>query len=405
MPKLDADFIKTVAVPAKDRVTHWDDALKGFGLMITASGHRSYVVKYRAGTEQRRMTLKPGLKIGEARKEAKAIIGRVAKGGDPLTERRAVKAGDETTFKAVVELYFKRDGKNLRTADERKHDIERLVMPKFGKRQIAEISRADIIDLLDDIEDENGPVMADLILAYIRRVMNWYAGRSRTDFRSPITRGMARTKPSKRRRQRILSDIELRALWKATKNHPCAFSSMVRAILLTAVRRTEASAAASDEFAQDNWVIPSERYKTGVNLVVPLSTAARAVLAHAPRIGNRWVFTTDGKRALAGYGKPMNALRERMLNILREADPDCEMKNWTLHDLRRTARTLMSRQGVDQDVAEKCLGHLPDSLRATYDCWAYVEEKRAAFEALGQLVLRIVMAPAKNIVELRTAAQ
>jgi hypothetical protein len=83
--------------------------------------------------------------------------------------------------------------------------LERLVYPSLGSRQIDDIRRSDVARLLDRIADENGPRMADTTLAFIRRIMNWHASRS-DDFRSPIVRGMARTKPSQRRRQRILSD-------------------------------------------------------------------------------------------------------------------------------------------------------------------------------------------------------
>src|SRR5262249_58574581 len=103
--------------------------------------------------------------------------------------------------------------------------VERLVFPTLGARPIDDIGRSDIVRLLDKIEDASGPVMADRTLAYLRKVLNWHATRSDT-FRSPIVRGMARTKPAERARDRILTDAEIRAIWRATER-PGPFSSLV----------------------------------------------------------------------------------------------------------------------------------------------------------------------------------
>ena len=219
--KLTPSYVAKALLPVRgDRVIYWDQERPGFGLMVTAGGHRSYVVQYRAGRRSKRMHLKDGLTLTEARKEAKALLGAVAKGGDPLGDRRKIEASAANTLTSIAEEYFQREGGRLRTIGERRAVLRRLVLPKLGPRQIDDITRTDIVRLLDKIEDENGPVMADHVLAYLRRVMTWHAGRS-DDFRNPIVRGMARTKPSQRRRQRILNDEELRIVWCAAEAaHP-----------------------------------------------------------------------------------------------------------------------------------------------------------------------------------------
>ena len=241
--------------------------------------------------------------------------------------------------------------------------------------------------------------MADHVLAYLRRVMTWHASRS-DDFRSPIVRGMARTRPSQRRRQRVLSDDELKAVWRAAEASQSAFGYLVRFLLLTATRRTEAAAMRRSEVTGSDWIIPQERYKTGLELVIPLSPAAQAVLAAVPRIGKSGlVFTTDGKRPLAGFSKFKRAFDAKVLAGLRKENPDAELPRWTLHDLRRTARSLMSRAGVPSDHAERCLGHVLSGIRGTYDRHEYLNEKRRGFDALAALIDRIVN-PTDNIVAL-----
>jgi integrase len=381
--------VKAQAAPSRARTTYWDAGMPGFGLMVTANGHRSYVVQYRAAGRSRRMHLKAGLTLTAARREARAILGTVAKGGDPLTARRKAERVESDTLKAIVEEYLAREGSRLRTIGERRASLQRHVLPKLGDRQIGDITRTDIVRLLDHLADRSGAPMADHVLAYLRRVMTWHASRS-DDFRSPIVRGMARTRPSQRRRQRVLSDDELKAVWRAAEASQNAFGSLVQFLLLTATRRTEAAAMRRSEIVGDEWIIPQERYKTGLELVIPLSPAAQAVVGAVPRIGKSGlVFTTDGKRPLGGFSKFKRAFDVNVLAELRKEKPDAELPRWTLHDLRRTARSLMSRAGVASDHAERCLGHVLPGIRGTYDRHEYLNEKRSAFEALAALIERI----------------
>jgi integrase len=287
----------------------------------------------------------------------------------------------------------------LRSIGERRAALERHVLPKLGARQIGDITRTDIVRLLDRIADQSGAPMADHVLAYLRRVMTWHASRT-DDFRSPIVRGMARTRPNQRRRQRVLSDDELGAIWRAAEASQSAFGYLVQFLLLTATRRTEAAAMRRSEVLGSDWIIPQERYKTGLELVIPLSPAAQGVLAAVPKIGKSGlVFTTDGKHALGGFSKFKRAFDARVLAELREEKPEAELPRWTLHDLRRTARSLMSRAGVPSDHAERCLGHVLPGIRGTYDRHEYLKEKRRAFEVLATLTERIV-SPADNVVTL-----
>src|SRR5258708_36629056 len=129
--------------------------LSGFGLAVTKGGHRSYVVSYRADGRKRRMHLKHGLTLTDARKEGKAILGAVAKGGDPLTERRKAERAKSETLQAIVDEYVAKEGDRLRTMDERQSVLGRLVLPKLGARQIDDISRTDIVRLLDRIAGAN----------------------------------------------------------------------------------------------------------------------------------------------------------------------------------------------------------------------------------------------------------
>jgi integrase len=388
--KLTPSFVLNAAADrGADRTVFWDETLPGFGLMVTKTGSRSYVYQYRAGGRSRRMTFPIKLGLDKARREARKAIGGVAGGGDPLQERRKAAALAENSLQSICEEYLRREGKRLRTATAIEAALKRLVYPKLGARQIDTIKRSEIVRLLDKIEDERGPVMPDRILSYLRAIMNWHATRS-DDFRSPIVRGMARTKPKERARERILSDDELRAVWKAAERFPGPLGYLLRFILLTASRRSEAADMPNTELSGDDWIIPGARYKTKLDHVVPLSQAARDLLESIPRIkGVTWFFTY-GTTPIRGFSKSKVLF-----------DKACGVSGWTIHDLRRTSRSLMSRAGVPTDHAERCLGHVIGGVRGTYDRHAYHAEKKAAFEALAGQIDRIIN-PRDNVIPMRS---
>lgn len=414
MSKLTPSIVeKARAVAGKDRSFIWDASLPGFGLMVTASGHKSFVFQYRAGQQSRRMKLDGGFlryeasrdsrspvdsiarvgafTVADARKEALAASGAVSRGRDPLEEMRQSEAKDGNTLKAVFDDYMARDGARLRSVKERRRVFERYILPKLGKTPITDLKRVDVVKLLDRIEDDNGPVQADHVLAALRKLMNWHASRS-DDFNSPIVKGMARTKPRERRRQRILSDDELRAVWKAAEATEGPYSKLVRFILLTMARRNEASRMTRKERQGDDWTIPGNRHKSKKDFLLPLSPQAAALLDGMPTIGKKgYVFTNDGKTPVGGFSKYKAAF-----------DKVCGVKGWTLHDLRRTSRTLTTRAGIPPDHGERAYGHVIPGVRGTYDVYEFRDEKRAAFVALAGLIDTIVN-PRANVVAIRGA--
>ena len=283
-----------------------------------------------------------------------------------------------------------REGSKLRTAAQRKYDLG-LVCASFGTQLISDIKISDIVRLRDKLELENGPRAASRALTSWRTLAAWHASRT-DDFRPPIIRKLigASTK-----RSRILSDDELRSLWKAADAYEGPFGAYIKFLLLSATRRNEAADMKRSELVDAaTWVIPASRYKTALDTLIPLSRAAQDVINKVPAISpGDFVFTYDGRRPFRSFVRPK-----------KEFDTSSGVTGWTLHDLRRTARTLLSRSGVDADVAERCLGHAIGGVRATYDRHEFEQEKRKAFEALAEMIETIVRGPAENVVPLRPAS-
>ncbi len=227
--------------------------------------------------------------------------------------------------------------------------------------------------------------MADKTLEIIRKIMNWHASRT-DDFNSPIVRGMARTKPKELARTRILSDDELRAVWKAAETSG-VFGDLVRFILVTATRGSEAAHMRRCELSGVDWLIPAERYKSKIDHLIPLSSVAQSLI----RKDGDLIFTLTGNFPITGFSV-----------FKAELDKVSGVSGYRLHDLRRTARSLLSRAGVSSDIAERCLGHVMGGVRGTYDRYEYRDEKAQAFEALAALIARIVH-PQDNVVTLSKA--
>jgi integrase len=270
------------------------------------------------------------------------------------------------------------------------------------------LKRRQVVEMLDAVEDKAGPVMADRVLAHVRKAFNWQAARD-DDFLSPIVRGMARTKPKERARQRVLTDDEICDIWQSleTADVPSCYPRYVKMLLLTMTRRNEAADMNASEVDGDLWTIPGERYKNKLDHVIPLSPQAKALIGAKPEgfKGSNWFAfsTTDGARPFSGFSKAKISL-DAAIAKARKTEGRPKMPRWTLHDLRRTARTLMSRAKVPEDHAERAMGHVIAGVRGTYDRYSFLEEKREAFQKLADLVAIILAGPVDNIVSFEARA-
>jgi integrase len=397
------------AGPARQEIS---DGKNGLFVVVHPGGRKSFVVRYRFNGRTRKLTLPRGITLAAARKAAADAIHEVEQNRDPSATKRQAKEAQRVsaanTFRAIAEQYLereakKKEGERLRSLEWRRALLERLVYPTLGDQPISAIKRKAIIELLDAIEDgklvnakgpiKGGATMAHSTLAIVRQIMRWYAVRDE-DYVVPIVPGMARIKPDERARSRVLSDDELRAVSTTAEQRSDPFAAMVRFMLLTACRRSEAAALTWSEIVEDEigpcWLLPATRNKVKVDLVRPLSEAALEVINAQPKVeGCPFVFTY-GRKAMAAFSQCKD-----------EFDQACGVTGWTLHDLRRTARTLMSRAGVNSDHAEQCLGHLLSGVRKTYNRDDFKLQKKAAFEALAMQIKRIVNPPQDNVRKLR----
>jgi integrase len=416
--KLNEETIKRLAVPARgNRITYFAGAIiqgakapRGFGVRVTASGARAFILNYRLRGREYRFTIGawPDWSVLKAVREARDLRQRVDRGENPLVDRAP--APTVKTISTVLDEFVARYVRNrqnpLRSADIIESAFNRLVKPRIGKLGVYELRRSHIAEMTDWIEDQAGPVMADKCRAYTRKALAWYAER---DDQFNLTAAFVRVKPranqKERARTRVLSDDQICLIWPVLGKSG-TFGAMVKTLLLTAQRRKEVAHMSRNEIGTDGiWTIPAERYKTKLANHVPLSKAALALIEAQSKLnGCDLIFPSRVKTPYSGFAKSKVALDKAILKSMQEhatngakVEP---LPNWTLHDLRRTAKTLMARAGVRPDISERVLGHVIAGVEGTYDRHDYADEKREALEKLAAIVGRIVNPPPSNVATL-----
>jgi integrase len=270
----------------------------------------------------------------------------------------------------------------LRSAAEYASTFDRLVKPSLADIDILRLRRSKVADMLDGIAAERGAVMADRTLAYLRKAFNWYAVRDER-FTSPIVPGMTRTSPRDLARTRVLSSAELRRVWLQLENFG-TFGDLLKILLLTGQRRDEVAGMTRQEVTADGiWTIPANRHKSKRAHHVPLSDTARSILSERPPHPILY-FASGVGTAFSAFAKE----KARLNDALGPMEP------WTLHDLRRTAKTIMISTGVRPDITERVLGHRISGVEGVYDQHHYFEEKRDALERLALAVSGITQSGA-----------
>jgi integrase len=371
------------------RYAYPDPELRGHYVRVQPSGGKSFVTVARDPTRKKQVWTVIGatdtISIIEAREKAREAIKRV-RAGKPALE---APPKQPDSFETIAEQWLKRhvQAKGLRSEHEIRRLLKAHVFPLWGNRSFLDIRRSDVADLLDEIEDDHGARQADYVLAIVRGIMNWFATRH-DDYSPPIVRGMRRTNPKERERARILDDSELVAVWKAAESNG-TFGAIIRLSLLTAQRRRKILSMRWADISIDGvWTIPSVAREKGTAGEMLLPELALDIIRAQPHLGNNlYVFAGRGNGHFNGHSKAKSVFDRKF--------PD--MPQWQLHDLRRTARSLMARAGIRPEVAERVMGHTIAGVEGIYDRHQYRDEKAAALQRLAALIDGIVH-PRDNVV-------
>jgi integrase len=387
----DDKWVAALPRRAKQRYVLADPDQRGLYIRVMPKGPNVYAVVARDPYKKQvwaTIGSADVLKIEDARESARKAIRRI-KDGKPAFEPVPVKPDSyEAVATKWLELYVGK--KRLRSSPEIERLLRKFVFPVWRERAFVSIRRSDISKLLDNIERDSA-WNADHVLSIIRKIAKWHATRDE-DYESPFVEGMRRTRSEDRERDRTLNDDELRRVWRAAEANG-TFGALVRILLLTAQRRGPVVQMKWSEItAEGVWEIPQEERAKGHAGALELPKAALAIIKAQPKFrGNPYIFAAArGTGALNGFNK-------------RKArfDKACGVTDWTLHDLRRTARSLMSRAVVSDEHAEHTLGHRLQGVKKVYNRYDFFKEKSDALAKLAALIERIVNPPSGNVVPLK----
>lgn len=385
-----------------------DGAMPGLYLVVQPAGAKGWALRYRHAGKPRKLTIGryPAFGLKEARAEAGKALQALEHGIDPGAAKAAAKRRDDDEpdrdkFSAVVDLFLRRHASRNRRADDVAAMFQREVMGAWGNRKIYDISKRDVIDVLDGIVDRGSPVTANRLRAHLNTLFNWAKGRDIVQ-ENPID-GIKPPAPEKAR-DRILNDDEIRCFWKACDRLGQPFGPLFQLLLLTGQRRGEIAGMAEREIRGGEWIIPAARSKNGDEHTVPLPEVALNILAGVGRIKGKagLLFTTNGESPVSGFTRAKGRLDRLMAEIA-----GAEIEPFTVHDLRRTAATGMAGLGFPPHIVEAVLNHRSGTRRGVagvYNRFDYAHEKRQALEAWARHVLTLAgEREADNVVELAEA--
>jgi len=422
--------------PFGKRLMVWDGIQPNLAVRVTDKGRRSFVVVARLpGAPQPTWTVLgqyPTVSLADARKAAREALGALAEGKRPSEvleqKRRDAAARHKETFAGVAELFIKLHLPKLRTARSGEALIRRELIPALGERPIGEIRRRDVIALCEAIvargasspdgrrPKSGGQYAARHAFAALSKLFNWAVSRDIEGLEASPIAGLklADLLGASKARDRVLSDIEVRAVWRAagemgspkavSRSYP--FGDLMRVLLLTGQRKAEIAGASWSEISDldgpaPTLTVPAERMKSKAAHVVPLTPAVVAIFRAMPRFaGADHVFTTTaGRSPVSGFSRAEG--RARAL---------AGIPHWQIHDLRRTCRTGLSTTGALPFFAELVIGHAQSGVHGVYDLHKYDAEKREALERWEARLLSIVAPvpepePAANVVELKQRAR
>ncbi len=375
-----------------------DGLVAGLYLVVQPSGAKSWACRYRAAGAPRKLTLGkyPGIDLKAARELAQRALVEAAGGKDPAAGKKAARTVakapvDRGLVEKVVDTFIERYAKtNTRASSAKEYErvLAKEVVGRWKGRPLSSIGRADVHGMLDDIVDRGSPVQANRTLAALRKLCAW-----------AVDRGVIATSPcagikppsAENSRDRVLADHELRLIWQAADALGYPSGGMTKLLMLTGQRRTEVSGMswAEVDLGAGLWTIPRARAKNGVQHVVPLGRQCHEVFKALPRVGEKFVFTTNARNPISGFSQIKVALDKRV-TALNGGEP---LAHWTLHDLRRTAATGMARLGIALPVIERTLNHVSGAFRgivSVYQHHDYADEKRHALEVWASFVERLV---------------
>jgi integrase len=368
-------LVREVEPPESGNRRIYDTDIKGFGVRVTAAGVKAFVLNYYAHGRERRHTIGryPGWSVLAARKKAADLKRTIDNGGDPVRQRQESRAAP-----TMVELFERYAAEHLprkapRAAADDRSMWNKIILPFFGHRKVAEVTHADCDHLHQEIGADR-PVRANRVIEVLRKAMNLAI---RWGWRSDNPANGVRRNPEEPRERHLTRDEVGRLMAALSAHRERTSATAIHLMILTGCRRGEALSATWAEFdlATGVWVKPSAHTKQRKLHRVPLSDPAVALLL-------TWQAAASGGLVFPGQsGRPLTDVKRTWEAVRRQAG----LEGVRLHDLRHTYASILASHGQSLPTIGAMLGHTQAQTTARYS-HLLDDPQRAAAKLVGTYV-------------------
>jgi integrase len=417
--------------PAGKRYQVMDARVPGFGVRVTDTGHKTFILRTRypgsKSPTRREIGNCADATLADAREKARKWRNLVEQGIDPAAEeeraRQEALRRQANTFGVVAEDFIREKLPGERKRKEIERDIRRDLMPRWQHKPIGAITDLDVLTVVK-AKIPRGKIGARNLFSLIKRFFRWAVAQRVYGI---VTSPCATLSPAilgdlPGPRDRVLTDDEIFAYWRAATRLRYPYGLIYQLLMLTALRLKEVADATWAEIDLRNrlWIIPAERMK-GKNAgkrqarphAVPITRDIQAVLACLPRFteGNHLFSTTFGRSSAWMNTKVKERLDDRMLRTLKalarvrgEDHRAVGLRHFVNHDVRRTVRSRLSRLKLAEEVRESLLAHVRPGIKQVYDVHDYLDEKREALELWAERLRQIVDPMPGKVIKLHARA-
>jgi len=390
--------VRNLKPPLKGQATYLDaDAnLPGFGVRVTAKGVKSFVLVHGAQRTRETLGRYPTITLQQARQAARTRLSELTLSGYQRTPK--------LTFAEAFARYEQAHLVHLRSGDQVKRAIANDAIPLLGRKLLHEITDEDVSDVLNRIRERGSEYQRTNTRAYLRTFFSWCmrvdnlgSDRLKANPAAETSRGKSVS------RDRVLSDLELVAVWYGTEALGWPFMPLIRLLVLSGQRRDEVGGIEWPELHDSIWTIPAARAKNNQIHDVPLPPEAQVIIATVPHLNScSLLFSTTGTTPVSGFSKAkakLDAATQAWLDAYAEKHGRRRiiLAPWRLHDLRRNVSTGLARMGYPQHVVEKLLNHrsgVTSGIAGVYNRYRYWEERKQALAAWTAHVTSLVAAHA-----------
>nr|WP_313658860.1 integrase arm-type DNA-binding domain-containing protein [Achromobacter ruhlandii] len=401
-------------IAAGERIARSDG--DGLTFTLSAAGTATWVLRYRLGGPQKEVTIGnyPDVTLAEARKTARKLRAAIDRGDDPAVEKRQEKAR-VTKIATVRQLVEDFKGKKLGglavdTVRYRIWDLDKIILPKLGSLPVDQVQPADVVHMLETANrtwtiSKRILTSAKMLFAHacgLRLInVNPVVGIDLVALRGP--------RPPVRRRV-MLTELELRTLLAGIEDIGTENALALRILLATCVRSTELATARWEYVDLDagRWIVPEQNVKVRRAFMVPLTPTVVGWFRQLQELAGTsdWVLPARQERRRRNQGGDTHVGKTTLWAAIQRAFErgDIDIRRFTPHDTRSTAKGHMRNLGVSNEVSELALNHKLKGMEGIYDVREDIPERREALELWAAFLDSCARGTAWNVTPLRAAS-